>query len=191
MKTVMASKRYSLPARLLHWIVAVLVLVQIALGFGADWSERPQSDYLLDQHVRIGVLLLVLVVLRLLWRIGNPPPPLPDLAHRWQRRAAGIAHRALYILLLLMPITGYVLWAWTGPSLDWWGLGSIPMLFVGGDDEFWRSVAGYVHEYGAYAITGLVLVHIGAALWHSFVARDLSIGERMGFGALDHAGRAD
>jgi cytochrome b561 len=187
----MASKRYSLTATLLHWLVAALVLIQIGLGFGADWSERPQSDYLLDQHVRVGVLLLALVVLRLLWRLGNAPPPLPDFIPLWQRRAAGITHPVLYLLLLLMPITGYVLWAWTGPPLDWWGLGSIPILFVGGDDEFWRSVAGYVHEYGAYAITGLVLIHILAALWHAFIARDLSISERMGFGALDHAGRAD
>lgn len=187
----MASKRYSLTARLLHWIVAALVLIQIGLGFGADWSDRPHSDYLLDQHVRVGLLLLILVLLRVLWRLGNPPPPLPESIHRWQRRVSGLVHPGLYVLLLLMPITGYVLWAWTGPALDWWGLGNVPILFVGGDDEFWRSVAGYAHEYGAYAISGLVLIHIGAALWHAFVARDLSISERMGFCALDHAGRAD
>lgn len=191
MTVVMASKRYSLPARILHWVVAVLVIVQIALGFAADWSERPWSDRFLDQHVRVGLLVLALMVLRLLWRLGQEPPPLPGSVARWQQRAAGLAHPLLYLLLLLMPVTGYVLWAWTGPTLDFWGIGQVPILFRGSDDEFWRSVAGYAHEYGAYAISALVLLHIAAALYHSFVARNLSIAERMGFRSLDAIDHAD
>lgn len=187
----MATKRYSLVARVLHWLVAGLVAVQIALGFATDWTTRPLSDDVLDQHVRLGIAILVLVVLRLLWRLGNPPPPLPEALASWQRRTAALAHGSLYALLILMPLTGYVLWAWTGPKLDWWGAGSIPIVFRGGDDEMWRSVAGYAHEYGAYGITALILVHIAAALHHAFVARDLSIRERMWFGALDDEARPD
>lgn len=189
MTVVMASKQYSLPARLLHWVVAVLVIVQIALGFAVDRSDRPLSDRLLDQHVRVGLLVLALMLLRLLWRLGNPPPPLPGSIARWKQNAAGLAHRLLYLMLLLMPVTGYVLWAWTGPSLNWWGLGRVPIVFRGGEEEFWRSVAGYAHEYGAYAISGLVLLHIAAALYHAFVVRDLSIGERIGITGLDGAKR--
>lgn len=191
MAVVMDSQRYSFPARLLHWAVAPLVLVQIALGFASDLSERPWSDFFLDQHVRVGVPLFGLILLRLLWRLGNEPPPLPEAIAPWQRRAAGETHATLYLLLVLMPVTGYVLWAWTAPSLDFWGVGHVPILFRGGDDEFGRSVAGYAHEYGAYAISALVLIHISAALYHSFVARDLSIGRRMGFRTLDEGGRSD
>lgn len=184
----MDSKRYSLAARLLHWSVAALVLVQIGLGFGADWSERPVSDQLLDPHVRIGLLIFALMILRLTWRLAKPPPS-PVEQSGWRRRVAGLTHKALYLILLLMPITGYVSWAWTGPSLDWWGVGQVPILFRGGDDELWRSVAGYGHEYGAFAVSALIILHIFAAGYHQFVLRDRLIGRRMGFGPLD--GNAD
>lgn len=180
----MNDDRYSRTARVLHWTVAVLVLLQIALGFGADWSERPVSDRLLDQHVRIGLLILALMVLRLSWRIATPQPRSTE-AIGWRKRAAGVTHGSLYLLLLAMPVSGYVLWAWTGPALDWWGLGRVPILFRGDDDEIWRSVAGYGHQYGAYAVSALVILHILAAAHHQFVLRDRLIGRRMGFGPLD------
>lgn len=180
----MDSQRYSLAARLLHWTVAALVLIQIGLGFGANWSDRPISDGLLDQHVRFGLLILALMILRLTWRLATPLP-LSVEQSRWRRRAAGLTHGALYLVLLLMPVTGYVSWAWIGPKLDWWGLGHVPILFRGGDNELWRSVAGYGHEYGSYAVSALVILHIVAAGHHKFVLRDRLIGRRMGFGPLD------
>lgn len=161
------------------------MLVQIGLGFAADWSDRPVSDRLLEQHVRFGLLIAALMVLRVSWRLALPPPPLPSSVTGWRRRAAGLTHKALYLLLLVMPVSGYVLWAWIGPTLDWWGVGRVPILFGGGDDEFWRSVAGYVHQYGAYAVSGLIALHIVAALHHQFVERDGLIVRRMGFGSLD------
>lgn len=181
----MSSERYSLAARLLHWAVAILVLAQIALGFGADWSERPVSDRLLDQHVRIGVLVLALLILRLSWRFAVHPPSMPGEVSRWRSQVATIVHRAFYALLIIMPVSGYVVWAWTGPTLDWWGIGQVPIVFRGGDAELWRSVAGYSHEYGAYAMTSLILLHIAGALHHQFVERNNLIRRRMGFGALD------
>lgn len=187
----MVTERYSLVARLLHWLMALLVSVQIGFGFAANWSERPLSDRLLEQHVRLGVILFLLVVMRLSWRVAMPPPALPPFIGAGIRRAAAMVHRLLYGLLLLMPVTGYVLWAWTGPTLDFWGLGRIPILFRGGDEEFWRSVAGYAHEYGAWLIALLAVIHICGALYHELVARDLSIGARMGFGPLDAGSRAD
>lgn len=181
----MDSERYSRVARLLHWTVALLVLFQIGLGFGANWSDRPVSDRLLHQHVRFGLLIVALMVLRLSWRLASPPPALPSSVTGWRRPAAGLTHQALYLLLLVMPVSGYVLWAWIGPTLDWWGVGRVPILFRGGDDELWRSVAGYVHQYGAYTVSALVILHIAAALHHQFARRDGLIGRRMGFGPLD------
>lgn len=179
----MDSERCSLIARLLHWTVALLVLIQIGLGFGADWSDRPQSNRLLGQHVRFGLLIAALMVLRVSWRLTSPPPP--STVSGWRKGVAGLTHKTLYLLLLVMPVSGYVLWAWTGPTLDYWGVGRVPILFRGGDDELWRSVAGYVHEYGAYAVSALVVLHIAAALHHQFGVRDELIVRRMGFGTLD------
>ena len=186
----MDSQRYSLLARLLHWTVAVLVFVQIGLGFGADWSERPASDRLFDQHVRFGLLIAALMVLRLSWRLASLPPTSIEVSG-WRRRTANLTHWAFYLLLLAMPLSGYVLWAWTGPKLDWWGMASVPILFRGSEDEQWRSVAGYGHQYGAYVVSALVILHIAAALHHPFALRDGLIGRRMGFKGLNGGGRAD
>ena len=187
----MDAQSYSIPARLLHWAVAVLVLLQLPLSFASDWTKGSLSNLLLDQHVRIGLLILALMVLRLIlalmvlrwsWRVAVPPPLLPSHMAKWHRRVAGTTHRLLYLLLFAMPLTGYVLWAWTGPDLDWWGMGEVPVLFRGGDDEFWRSVAGYAHEYGGYFLSALLALHVGAALHHQLVVRDGLIPDRMGFG---------
>ena len=175
----MTNTRYNRTARVLHWTVAVLVFVQLILGVAADKASKPLSGQLLDQHVRLGLLILALIILRALWRASHSPPPLPVELPRWQRRLAGGAHRFLYVLLLVLPISGYVLWDWIGRPLDWYGLLDIPLLFKGGDDETWRSIAGYTHVWSAYALMALISIHIAAALWHEFVARDQLISKRM------------
>lgn len=175
----MQSPRYNRTARLLHWIVAFLVIAQLSLGYAADWTAKPVSGVLLDQHVRVGLLILLLMILRLLWRGFRAPPPHSDALPHWHRRAASTVHGLLYLLMFIVPASGYVLWAWIGRSLGWFGLFPIPILFAGGDDETWRSVAGYTHEYGVYAVLFLLTLHIGAALWHELVMGDRLISERM------------
>lgn len=98
---------------------------------------------------------------------------------RWQALAATGVHLSLYALLVALPVSGYVLWAWIGRPLDWFGLFDIPILFRGGDDEYWRSVAGYAHLYFGYLLMMLIAAHIIAALWHEFVRRDRLISDRM------------
>lgn len=82
-------------------------------------------------------------------------------------------------MLFILPLSGYVLWAWIGRPLKWFGLFPIPILFVGGEDETWRSVAGYTHNYAGFVLMGLAVIHIGAALWHEFIKGDGLIGNRM------------
>ena len=127
----MPPPRYTRPAILLHWIIAVLVLVQIALGFATDWTDRPQSDSLLGQHVRVGLLILALMALRVAWRLAHRPPPMPAAIPRWRQEIASLVYAAFYLLLVLLPVTGYILWAWTGPRLGYWGFGTVPILFTG------------------------------------------------------------
>lgn len=187
----MASNRYSALARWLHWIVGIAVIGQIGLGFAANWSGREQSRLILPYHVQLGLLILGLMVLRITWRLVKRPPPYSPGLTQWQRSLATMVHWMLYALLLAMPVTGYVLWAWRGPVLKFAGVAQIPILFEGGDDEFWQSIAGYAHEYGAFLLTGLILLHVTAALYHQFIARDLSIGQRMGLGPLDRPAASD
>ena len=175
----MALSRYNLTARVLHWLVAVLVIAQLSLGFAADWAGRPLAAFLLDQHVRIGLLILSLMILRLLWRLVKYVPPPPPTMPKWQVWAAKAAHWLLYLLLFILPVSGYVLWAWIGRQLDWFGLFPIPILFTGGEDETWRSIAGYTHSYAGFVLIALLMTHIGAALWHEFINGDRLISGRM------------
>ena len=175
----MLTSRYNFPARMLHWLVAVLVVGQIILGYAADRAEGTLADMLLDRHVWVGLLILALVILRLLWRLAYPPPVLPMTTPDWQRSAATGLHLLFYAILIVLPISGYVLWAWIGSPLDWFGIVPSPILFTGGDDETWRSIAGYTHIFAGYALMAMIAGHIGAALWHEFVLRDRLIRDRM------------
>lgn len=175
----MTAARYTRPARLLHWFVAALVLIQIALGLASDWTSRETARSLLDIHVQIGLTIFALMVLRLLWRAGHKPPPLPATIDVVQQRIAKAAHTMLYLLLFVMPLSGYALWVWIGAQVRWFGSFTIPTFELAGQDEFWRSVAGYTHEYVGYALIGLILLHIAAALRHEFIERDRLISDRM------------
>jgi cytochrome b561 len=163
----------------MHWVVGLLVVGQIVLGFVTDASPREQADSLREAHAEVGVLLLALIVLRVIWRLAVPPPPLPDAVTVFQRRTSGAVHRLLYLMLLAMPVSGLAVWMWIGGPITLFGMLRVPLPRLAQDDEFWLSVAGYVHEYGAYAISGLVLLHVSAALWHEFFLRDRLIRDRM------------
>lgn len=175
----MQSGRYSRPARILHWLVGALVLGQIALGFLADSAPNAEAKNLRQTHAEVGVMILTLMVLRLSWRIATPPPPLPATIKQSQRLIAGWVHRLLYAGVFIMLMSGLTVWMWIGGPLELFGAIPVPLPRIASEDEFWLSVAGYTHEYGALAITTLVVLHIGAALWHELVLRDRLIRDRM------------
>lgn len=130
-------------------------------------------------HAGVGVMILTLMVLRLSWRIATPPPPLPATIKQSQRLIAGWVHRLLYAGVFIMLMSGLTVWMWIGGPLELFGAIPVPLPRIASEDEFWLSVAGYTHEYGALAITTLVVLHIGAALWHELVLRDRLIRDRM------------
>lgn len=172
--------RYTRTVRILHWLVAAMVLVQIGIGFASDWAQdRDAARSLLDIHVQIGLSILALMVLRILWRIYRTPPPLSLKIPLWQKRVATVTHGFLYVLLFVLPLSGYGLWVWIGAEVRWWGLFTIPTFDLNGQDEFWRSIAGYTHEYAGYVLIGLLALHISAALKHEFVDKDRLIRDRM------------
>ena len=177
-----ADERYPPLARLLHWGVALGVLVQIGLGWAAETaSERDTGARLLHLHFQLGMLLLALMVLRAGRRLlhGLPPPATVD-ARPWRRRLAACVHAALYLLLFVLPLSGYVIWVWMDGPRDVFGLGQVPRLFTPpADDETWRAIAWYVHCWSAWALAGLVALHVAAALWHQWVLRDRLVSRRL------------
>jgi cytochrome b561 len=164
-------QRYTGVARLLHWIVAILVLLTIPAGFMLmRLPPGKLQDTLFDLHRSVGVLLFVLVVIRLAWRLGHPPPPLPGDLPTWQHVLSGIVHRLLYLLLLVQPIVGW--WgtsAFGAPIKVFW-LFQLPPL-VAKDEAAAKIILGW-HAGIGIALAAIVATHIGAALYHHFVRRD-------------------
>jgi cytochrome b561 len=164
-------RRYTRTAMVFHWLVAVLVIATIPVGGTMAELERgPTQDAMFIFHKNVGVLLFLLVSARLIWRLMNPPPPLPASVPDWQRVASQAVHGALYALLFIMTISGYVYVKAGGfpiESLD--ALGVPPLV---PQNKVLSDSAKYIHSLARIALIALVLLHIGAALHHQFVRKD-------------------
>ena len=167
-----ADFQYSLPARLLHWAMAALVIAMIAAGvlmIRPD-LDRGLSNALFLFHKNVGIAVLVLLILRGVYRWRHPPARLPDDLPGWQRRAAGLSHGSLYALLLIMPVAGYIRVKAGGfpiESLDALGAPSLVPR-----SEALAETAKSVHYFAGIALGAVIAVHIAAAAYHGIVRRD-------------------
>ncbi|MCL6712938.1 cytochrome b/b6 domain-containing protein [Pseudomonas sp. R2.Fl] len=181
--------RYPLALRLLHWLLALLLLVQVMLGFAAEhWTPRAVSDALFPRHFKLGVLILCLMILRLGLRLRLPVPADDGDAPRWHRRIRSCVHALIYLLVLALPISGHVIWVWMGADRTLIGGLQLPPFFVPPhDNETGRALAWYVHVYGAWTLSALVGLHVAAAVLRQWQGKDSFIALRMGFGAMPQA----
>ena len=162
---------YSITARVLHWTTAALVLTMIPIGLVmANFSLGPTGDVLYDIHRSIGAVLIPIVLLRLAYRLANPPPPLPDDIPAVQRLAANLMHWALYLLLIVQAFVGWIATsAYRAPINVFWLFELPPIWPV--DQPFSEQLFG-VHRLLGIALALLICVHIAAALYHHFVRKD-------------------
>lgn len=164
------ASRYTPMAQLLHWMVFALFAAQYLLVAGIDIVDRgPFEDFLYNVHKSFGLTLLLLVFVRIWWRMNHPPPPLPQRYPAWQEKAATATHHLLYVAMVVMPLSGYV-WVMAG------GYGAvffgIPVPNLIGEYEALGEFAEEVHEITGWIIAALVAMHVGAALYHQFVLKD-------------------
>ena len=165
-----AASRYSWQAMLLHWLLAIIVIGMLSLGYLLDDMARgPTKDFYVDLHRSFGVLALVLVLVRLWWRARRTPPPLPLTIPRWQRTAAAVTHGLLYLCILLQPLSGYLASSFSDDGVRFFGM-ALPQWAW--DDKPLRTFFGEVHGLVAMALVALVALHVLAALKHLFVDRD-------------------
>ena len=158
-------------AKFFHWATAALVFVQLAIGWMAvSWHLSPTKAHLYVWHKSIGMLLLVLVALRLLWRFVNPTPALPADIPAWQCRAARASYVMLYAILIAMPLTGWVLNSAANVPVRIFWLVPLPSIVVASKST--ASLAALVHMTLFAALTALIAIHITAALRHHFFSRN-------------------
>jgi cytochrome b561 len=174
MNTTASTPGYTVTAKLLHWLVASLVVVQFVL---ANLAERAEdADDLVSElalfanHRSVGITILALIIIRLLWRWRNPPPPLPETVPRWQLMASRVSHYSLYGILLVMPISGWLMSSAADVSVTWFGLVELPDFVSPNHErhEFFEEI----HELLATLLFVIASLHILAALKHGLFDKD-------------------
>jgi len=169
--------RYGAVAMSLHWAIAALIIVNLVLALLADDAPRPEKIEMLWWHKSIGLSVLLLSIARILWRIGHPVPPPPPGLKPAQRIAGTALHHLFYLLIVLIPLAG---WLMVSPSLR-------PISFFGLFD--WPAFPGFsgltpqgahayheafetVHVWLGLSLVALVPLHIAAGLYHHIILKD-------------------
>ena len=176
--------RWGPVSQALHWSIALLVLAMAAIGLSLDELPRsPKWFWVYDLHKSIGLLLLALVVVRLAWRLyAGAPPPVSGLP-RIQRFAAGATHAVLYLLILAMPLSGWLYDSASGlRPLQWFGLFAVPKL-VGADEDLADDLHD-LHEDLFAILVVVALLHVAAAVWHHVFRGDATLARMLPRGWL-------
>lgn len=163
--------RYTSTAIALHWLMALMIVCAAGLGLymvGLDFS--PQKLKLYSWHKWLGVTIFLVAVLRAVWRLTHPAPPLPASVPPWQRRAAAFTHALIYMLLLAIPISGWLMSSAAGAPVVYLRLVPLPDLLD--KDETLAEQLAFVHASLNYTLMALLALHVGAALKHHFYDRD-------------------
>jgi cytochrome b561 len=163
---------YGPVARAVHWAVAALAVVVVGLGWAIPGAPRDgdSRELLLFLHRSVGLLILAVMVFRVIWRLTHPPPPFPAGFPRLEAAAAHADHALLYVVFLVMPLTGFLNAAAAGHPVSFFGLFAIPPLLP--EDPRLAQIAVAIHLAGQFVVYALVAIHVAAALTHRFVRRN-------------------
>lgn len=169
---------YKTFARVMHWLIAIWIIGMLPVGTAMvqDGISRPVQDTLYILHKNGGVILLVLMLVRLAYRLMNPPPPLPSTLAPWQVRAAEGTHVVLYVMVFVMALSGYIRVRAGGFPVEMLDALGLPTLVPKNDTL--EVVAKAVHFWGRFILLAALAAHIGAALQHKLIKKD-GVFERM------------
>ncbi|HET6305971.1 MAG TPA: cytochrome b [Rhodopila sp.] len=162
--------RFSGVQRVLHWLMAVMVLTMLFVGVGMVSTVAPRYWTLVSIHRPLGIAILVLVLVRIAVRLGYGAPPLPGDLPRWQAFAARASHVLLYALMVVMPLLGWSMLSAGGYPIVLYGPVHLPPIVP--RDGMLHAVLFQAHAVLAYVFFLTILLHLGAALLHAWVRRD-------------------
>ena len=161
---------YSRPAKILHWLVALSVIVIVPVGLLMGRAKGPLADGLYNFHKSLGALVLILMTLRIIYRFSRGAPATEPTLKSWERIASETVHWSLYVLLIVTPLVGLFAMSAYGASTPFFGLFEIPPIIAQN-----KPLAGrlfYLHGWLGWAVGVLFCMHIAAALQHHFIRRD-------------------
>lgn len=172
--------RYSAGSMILHWGIALLILVQVLLVTAAEANEGAAGREFIGLHKAVGMTILVLTLVRIGWRLSHPVAPLPSATPAWQTWIARITHVAFYAVLIGMPLGGWAASSAAGRDIDWFGLFNWPLLPLPQD----RALAGQfmdMHELAGKLLYVLIALHVLGALKHAFSRGDNTLRRMVPF----------
>jgi len=172
-ETGVIHETYSVGARHFHWWVVLLIAIQLPLGiymvqYGARTNFAEPTGTLYDTHKVIGMLILLFVVARLSYRLLNGAPGSEPTLAPWQRIVSHITHWAIYALLLIVPLLGWLATSAYGPFQPF----GIPLPRLMGDDQDLATRLYNAHKAAAILLMALIAMHFCAAMFHYFIRKD-------------------
>lgn len=173
-----SPNKYTRIAIVLHWLIAVLIVANVLLAWSVDYLPDADVRPVIDTHKSIGITVLGLALMRVLWRLSHRPPPLPADYPRWERRAAHLAHALLYVLIVALPVSGWLHdSAWKdAPShpmtlygiVPWPRIAAVADVEPAAAKEVLHERFGLIHAWFGYLLMALFVLHVGAALKHQY-----------------------
>lgn len=171
-------QNYSTVSRVFHWSVALLILGLLGVGFFMEAMERsPLKFEIYGVHKALGMLVIGLGALRIIWRLGSKAPKSLSTYKNWEKWLSKTIHIVLYILIIAMPLSGWIMSSAGGYGVSFFGLFEIPSI-VEKNPELGK-LANQIHGILAYALLGILGLHLAGALKHHVIDKDATLS-RMG-----------
>jgi cytochrome b561 len=165
-----ARLQYGTTAKVFHWLIVALLLVQYAIGWlMPDIHRGDKPGAAMTFHISFGILILMLIVLRFAWRLTHPVAPESSLP-RWQRLSSEAVHWLLYVLVLAATLTGWLFASFRGWTIALFFLAPMPML--ASDNAAAGKAIDGLHQAMGWALLALIGIHVASALAHIFIYRD-------------------
>ncbi|HIF50123.1 MAG TPA: cytochrome b [Thiotrichaceae bacterium] len=161
----MEIQRYNTTAVIIHWIMAILIIMMIGLGLYMTGLEKGSAErsWFFGLHKSLGLTLALLAIIRLVWKMRSISPALPDFVAPIQRKTAIATHHLLYLMMFIQPVSGYISSSFSGYKTKFWG---IPLPHWGSKQPELNKLFTEIHEISAFCLTALLVLHICGVIYH-------------------------
>lgn len=158
-------------SKFFHWLIALLVIIMLIVGISMGYLPKGVKPPIYNLHKSIGLTVLILMILRLIWRLSNPIPRFPETTPSWQVFAARLSHRWLYFIIIIMPLSGWIMSTAAGHPPDFWWIVKIDFPFIPLSKPL-ASFFSKVHLILAWIIIVSLIIHVLGAMKHWLINKD-------------------